>query len=360
MRFLPVFLDVAGQPVALIGAGPEALAKLRLLRAAGAHVRWHVGAAQIAAEANEATATEREGDADADSLERVRGDPAAVDFSQVVAVVSAAGDALDEAVAARARAAHVPVNVVDRPELSSFVFPAIIDRGEVVVAVGTGGASPVLARRLRERIEATLPARIGELAALMGRFRARFAKTRHPSRSLRRFWERVVDGPIGAAALAGRWREAEASLARAVEESASPETLPGLVYLVGAGPGDPDLLTLRALQAMQSADVLLYDEQVSPAVLDRGRRDAERVFVGKAPGRPEPSPDAIDRIVIEHARRGLTVARLAGGDPFRFPRGENERDRLHEAGVAAVLVPGVAWSSRGGAAAEGEPEEIAA
>jgi uroporphyrin-III C-methyltransferase/precorrin-2 dehydrogenase/sirohydrochlorin ferrochelatase len=357
MRFLPVFLAVAGQPVALIGAGPEAATKLRLLRAAGAHVRWHVGAGHLAAEADEAIATEGDGDASEGSLEIDRGDPAAAEFFGCVAVVSAAGDALDEAVAARARAANVPVNVVDRPELSSFVFPAIIDRGEVVVAVGTGGASPVLARRLREQIEAALPARIGELAALMGRFRARFAQRRHPSRSLRRFWERVVDGPIGAAALAGRWREAEAALARAVEESASPETLPGLVYLVGAGPGDPDLLTLRALRAMQSADVLLYDEQVSPAVLDRARRDAERLFVGRARGRPALSPDVVDRIVIEYARRGLTVAWLAGGEGPQFFR-SYERDRLQEAGVTVAVVPGVAWSSRPDAAAAAE--EIAA
>jgi uroporphyrin-III C-methyltransferase/precorrin-2 dehydrogenase/sirohydrochlorin ferrochelatase len=338
MRFLPVFLDAAAGTIALVGGGPAAQNKLRLLRAAGARIRWYVGA-----EGTETDAAETETDAGAlkASLDIVASDPRQADFSGLMAVVSAAGDAIDEAVAARARSANIPVNVVDRPDLSSFVFPAVIDRGEVVVAIGTGGASPVLARRLRERIEALLPARLGDLAALMGRFRDRFAQRRHASRSLRRFWERVVDGPIGAAALAGRWREAEAALTRAVEDSAMPEERSGIVHLVGAGPGDPDLLTLRALQALQNADVILYDELVSPAVLDRGRRDAERVFVGKQRGRPGVGQDAINRLLVAHARSGLTVARLKGGDPFIFGRGGEELDHLRQAGVPAVVIPGV-------------------
>jgi len=244
-------------------------------------------------------------------------------------------------VAERAYAAKVPVNVVDRPDLSSFLFPAIIDRGDVVVAIGTGGAAPVLARRLREQIEALLPARIGDLASLMGRFRDRFAQRRHPLRSPRQFWERVVDGPIGAAALAGRVSDAEAALARAVEEAATPEQSAGLVYLVGAGPGDPDLLTLRALRALQSADVILYDERVSPAVLDRARREAERVLVNAQRSRPVSGPSAVGRLLVEHARRGRVVVRLKGGDalPFRF--GDGELDYLRKTGVATILVPGV-------------------
>ncbi len=338
MRFLPVFLDVSAGTVALIGTGAAAHNKLRLLRAAGARIRWYVGADRCAVAAAE-TATRA--DACESQLDIIASDPAAADLSGVIAVVSAAGGAIDEAVAARARAASIPVNVVDRPDLSTFVFPAVIDRGDVVVAVGTGGASPVLARRLRERIEALLPARIGDLAALMGRFRERFAGRRHDTRSLRRFWERVVDGPIGSAALAGRWHEAESALAQAVEESAKPEEASGLAYLVGAGPGDPDLLTLRALHALQSADVILYDELVSPAVLDRARRDAERVFVGKQRGRPGVGQATVNRLLVEHARRGLTVVRLKGGDPFVFGRGGEELDYLRDAGVPAIVVPGV-------------------
>jgi len=199
MRFLPVFLDVAAGTVALVGSGLEAQTKLRLLRAAGARVRWYAGAERAETAAAEAAEKARASQA---SVEIVASDPMQAKFSGYMAVVSAAGDAIDAVVAARARAAGIPVNVVDRPDLSTFIFPAIIDRGEVVVAVGTGGASPVLARRLRERIEALLPARIGDLAALLGRFRTRFAQKRHGSRSARRFWEHVVDGPIGSAALA--------------------------------------------------------------------------------------------------------------------------------------------------------------
>jgi uroporphyrin-III C-methyltransferase/precorrin-2 dehydrogenase/sirohydrochlorin ferrochelatase len=348
MRFLPVFLDVATGPIALVGTGPAAQTKLRLLRAAGADVRWYVGSERIETDAAE---TEPDAGTDRGSPGIVAVDPTQASFSGLMAVVSAAGGLIDEVVAARAHAAKVPVNVVDRPDLSSFVFPAIIDRGDVVVAIGTGGAAPVLARRLRERIEALLPARIGDLASLMGRYRERFAARRHPSRSLRRFWERIIDGPIGAAALAGRLAEAEAALARAVEESAMPEQTAGLVYLVGAGPGDPDLLTLRALQALQSADVILYDELVSPAVLDRARRDAERVFVGKQRGLV--GQNAIGRLLVEQAHRGRVVVRLKGRDPFLFGRGGGELDYLRKAGVPVIVVPGVtAHPSRSDAAAD--------
>src|SRR5262249_11977377 len=196
MRFLPVFLDLSSGTVALVGSGSAALSKLRLLRSAGADVRWYSGDVDVAEDVLLASAS-------AGKLEPSFADPLRADFGEFAAVVVAAGGDLDERIAARARARNVPVNVVDRADLSTFTFPAVVDRGEVVVAIGTGGASPVLARRLRERIEAVLPARIGELAALMGRFRERFAQTRHSSQSLRPFWEKVVDGPIRSAALPG-------------------------------------------------------------------------------------------------------------------------------------------------------------
>src|SRR5262249_17528546 len=196
MRFLPVFLDLASGTVALVGSGPVALNKLRLLRAAGANVRWYSSSADVAEEVLLASPP-------SGRLELSFADPLQADFSEFVAVVSAPGVALDEGVAALARARNVPVNVVDRPALSTFVFPAVVDRGDVVVAIGTGGASPVLARRVREWIEAVLPARIGELASLMRRYRERFAGVRHKSVSARRFWGRVVDRPIGQAFVAG-------------------------------------------------------------------------------------------------------------------------------------------------------------
>jgi uroporphyrin-III C-methyltransferase / precorrin-2 dehydrogenase / sirohydrochlorin ferrochelatase len=334
MHFLPVFLDLKAGTVAVVGAGPAALNKLRLLQSAGANVRWFSNNADVAEEALLANARPRQ-------LEISFADPLHADISQFIAVVAAAGGSLDVDVAARARAANVPVNVVDRPDLSSFIFPAIVDRGEVVVAVGTGGASPVLARRLRERIEALIPARIGELAELMGRYRERFARMRHSSQSLRRFWENVVDGPIGAAALSGRLRDAEAALSRAVEKSGEPQESSGIVHLVGAGPGDPDLLTLRALQVLQGADIVFYDELVTPEILDRARRDAERIFVGKRRGQPGMAQQEINARLVEAGRKGRNVVRLKSGDPFIFGRGGEELEYLRHAEVPVIVVPGV-------------------
>jgi uroporphyrin-III C-methyltransferase/precorrin-2 dehydrogenase/sirohydrochlorin ferrochelatase len=201
----------------------------------------------------------------------------------------------------------------------------------------------VLARRVREWIEAVLPARIGDLASLMRRYRERFAAVRHKSVSPRRFWERVVDGPIGQALLAGRSHAAEAALMRAINESALPQKRAeeGIVYLVGAGPGDPDLLTLRALQALQGTDIVFYDDLVSEAVLDRARRDAERVFVGKRKGQPGIGQDEINGRLIEAARRGRNVVRLKGGDPFIFGRGGEELEALRQANIATIVVPGI-------------------
>lgn len=334
MNFLPVFLDLEAGTVALVGTGPAALNKLRLLQSAGAKVRWFSNDVDVAEEALAAGAR-------ACQLEISFEDPLQADFSELIAVVAASDASLDLEIAARARASNIPINVVDRPDISTFIFPAIVDRGEVVVAIGTGGASPVLARRLRERIEALLPARIGDLAALMGRFREHFAQTRHASQSLRRFWENIVDGPVGAAALAGRWRDAESALVRAIEKSRQPQENTGIVYLVGAGPGDPDLLTLRALQVLQGADIVFYDELVTFEILDRARRDAKRIFVGKKHGQPGMSQDEINARLVEAARQGLNVARLKSGDPFIFGRGGEELDHLRQAQVPAVVIPGV-------------------
>ena len=186
-----------------------------------------------------------------------------------------------------------------------------------------------------------MPARIGDLAELMGRFRERFARKRHSSQSLRRFWENVVDGPIGAAALSGRLRDAETALLRAIEKSSEPQENVGIVHLVGAGPGDPDLLTLRALQALQGADIVFYDELVTPEILDRARREAERIFVGKRRGQPGMAQQEINARLVEAARKGRNVVRLKSGDPFIFGRGGEELDHLRRAQVPVVVVPGV-------------------
>jgi uroporphyrin-III C-methyltransferase / precorrin-2 dehydrogenase / sirohydrochlorin ferrochelatase len=335
MRFLPVFLDTCAGVVILVGAGEPARGKLRLLRAAGAHVRWFSRDVDVAEEMLTLSGPGR--------LEISFGDPLKADLSDAVVVVSAVGDGLDAQIAARARGHRIPVNVVDRPELSTFIFPAVVDRGEVVVAIGTGGASPVLARRLRELIEALLPTRIGELAQLIGRHRRRFAAVPR-ALSPRRFWENIIAGPIAEAILAGRSDEAEARLVAAIDGNGARESSAGkaeTVFLVGAGPGDPDLLTLRALHALADADVVFYDELVTPAVLDRARRGAEQVFVGKRRGEAGIGQDEINRRLVAVARAGRRVVRLKGGDPFIFGRGGEELEYLRAADVPVVVVPGV-------------------
>jgi uroporphyrin-III C-methyltransferase / precorrin-2 dehydrogenase / sirohydrochlorin ferrochelatase len=339
MHFLPLFLDLSSGKVALIGSGPAALNKLRLLRAAGADVRWYSDDVDVAEEMLLASAPPGR-------VELALTDPLQANFREYRMVVAATGTSRDDEVAALARAANVPVNVVDRPELSSFIFPAIVDRGEVVVAIGTGGASPVLARRLRERIEAMLPARIGELATLLRRYRGRLADSRHGAHRVRRFWEQAVDGGVGAAVVAGRGREAEAALIRDIADigkaGGGRQRRPtGTVHLVGAGPGDPDLLTLRALHALQGADIVFYDELVTPGILDRARRDAERVFVGKRKGTPGIGQDEINRRLRDAARDGHNVVRLKGGDPFVFGRGGEELDYLRRNDVPVIVVPGI-------------------
>jgi uroporphyrin-III C-methyltransferase/precorrin-2 dehydrogenase/sirohydrochlorin ferrochelatase len=338
MRFLPVFLDLQAGPVLLVGAGDLARTKLRLLAAAGARVRWYAADGQHDLGAVSAT--------DAARIERAAGDPLVADLGGVIAIICAGAGELGPAMSARAKAVGLPVNVMDDLVHSTFIFPAIVDRGDVVVAVGTGGASPVVARRVRELIEAVLPARIGDLAGFIGRWR-KAIHGRIPEFPLRRrFWERVVDGPIGALVLAGRGHEADAALQDIPDPSAYAGALvsgqaEGRVTLVGAGPGDPDLLTIKALRALQDADVVFYDELVSPEVLDRARRDALRIPVGRRVGKPGIGQDAINKLMIEAAKSGQRAVRLKGGDPFVFGRGGEEIEALREAGVAYSVVPGI-------------------
>jgi uroporphyrin-III C-methyltransferase/precorrin-2 dehydrogenase/sirohydrochlorin ferrochelatase len=336
MRFLPVFLDLQSGVVLLVGAGDLVRAKLRLLSAAGARVRWFatdgnhdLGGLEI----------------DAARIELAQGDPLTADLGGVIAILCAGAGDIGVAMSVRAKAVSLPVNVMDDLTHSTFIFPAIVDRGDVVVAVGTGGTSPVVARRVRERIEAVLPARIGDLASFIGGFRKAMHQ-RIPEFSLRRrFWERVIDGPIGALVLAGRKAEAETALQEISDPSAYAGAeggkAEGRVTLVGAGPGDPDLLTIKALRALQDADVVFYDELVSPEILDRVRRDASRIPVGRRVGKPGIGQDAINKLLIEAAKSGQRAVRLKGGDPFIFGRGGEEIEALREAGVAYSVVPGI-------------------
>jgi uroporphyrin-III C-methyltransferase/precorrin-2 dehydrogenase/sirohydrochlorin ferrochelatase len=342
MRFLPLFFDLSAGPVILVGDGREALAKLRILKAAGAVIRWHV----LSRDGIEET--------DAGGTDLRVGLPSDEDFLSVVALVASAGREIDERLAARARAMNVPVNVVDRPDLSTFIFPSIVDRGDVVVAIGTGGTSPVLARRLRERIEEILPERIGEFAVLMGRYRDRLHKLRHRGFSTRQFWERVIDGPIGALFLSGRSAKAEAALIIEIDRAGQGTAPQGHVQIVGAGPGDPDLLTLKAFHALQSADIVFTDDLVSSEILSRIRRDAEIVHVGKRKGHPGIGQDAINARLIAEANAGRNVVRLKGGDPFIFGRGGEEREALEAEGITVTIVPGIT-AALGCAAEAGVP-----
>src|SRR6266436_8705800 len=346
MRFLPVFLDLQSGKVLLVGAGDLARAKLRLLTAAGARVRWFATDGH-----HDVSGLD---DADVARIELAHGDPLAADLSGVIAILCAGAGDVGVAMSVRAKAVGLPVNVMDDLAHSTFIFPAIVDRGDVVVAVGTGGSSPVVARRVRERIEALLPARIGDLATFIARFRKSIHGRIGEMALRRRFWERVIDGPIGALVLEGRNDDAETALNEIADPSAfacalaAGETL-GHVTLVGAGPGDPDLLTIKALRALQDADVVFYDELVSSEILDRIRRDAARVPVGRRVGKPGIGQHAINRLMVEAARSGQRVVRLKGGDPFVFGRGGEEVEALREAGVSYSVVPGIT-AGLGGAA----------
>lgn len=333
MRFLPVFLDLQAGPVLVIGAGEQVRAKLRLLVSAGARIRW------FAIDGNH----DLHG-LDSGRIEFAVGDPLGADLHGVIAVLCAGAGDIGVAMSARARAAGLPVNVMDDFDRSTFIFPAIVDRGDVVVAVGTGGASPVVARRVRERVEAMLPARIGDLASFIGRFRKSINGRIDAMPLRRRFWERVIDGPIGALVLAGRGAEAEQRLTDIADPTAfagAQGAGEGGVTLVGAGPGDPDLLTVKALRALQDADVVFYDELVSPEILDRARRDASRMPVGRRAGKPGIGQAAINRLLIEAARSGQRAVRLKGGDGFVFGRGGEEVEALRAANVAYSVVPGI-------------------
>jgi len=343
MDYLPIFIAVKNAPAVVVGGGQVAHRKVEWLLAA--HARVTVVAPVLAHELAELVAR--------GAVQHVARCFAAEQLHEAALAIAATDSVeVNAAVAAAARAARVPVNVVDSPELSSFIFPAIIDRSPVIVAVGSGGRSPVLVRRVRAQIEALLPAKLGALARFMGERRAAVKLALAPS-GRRPFWERIIGGAVGSQVLAGN--EHRAHEAFATELSGSTQRAPvGEVYLIGAGPGDPDLLTLRALQLLQQADVVLYDRLVSDAVLALARRDAQRIFVGKEAGDPPNAQARIHELMIKHARAGLRVARLKGGDPFIFGRGGEEIEVLAANGIAYVIVPGIT-AALGAAASAGVP-----
>ncbi len=326
MKHLPLFFDLAGRRVVVVGEGAKAQGRADLARAAGA------GVIRLApAEA------------------RVE------DFRGAAAAFVATGDPEGDAAAQRlAREAGVPVNVADRPALCDFILPAIVDRGEVVVAISTGGASPTLATHLRGRIEAVLPQQIGALAVLAATFRAQVnALIADPARR-RAFFRRLVEGPAGRLAMQGDAAGARRAVLGDLDAARRHRPTGGIAHIVGAGPGDPDLLTLRAAQLLQEADAILHDDLVPPDVLARARRDAEFVAVGKRKGRPGWAQADIDAELVRRVAAGQTVVRLKAGDPFVFGRGGEEVDALRAAGLAYTIVPGIT-AALGCAASAGIP-----
>jgi uroporphyrin-III C-methyltransferase/precorrin-2 dehydrogenase/sirohydrochlorin ferrochelatase len=331
MDYLPIFLKLTGRPCAVIGGGEVAARKAGLLLDAGAHVT--VTAPELC-------------DRLVDLLRQGKIVHRAESFTpqalhEMALVIAATDDrAVNAEVSRLAQAQLLPVNVVDDPELCSFILPAIVDRSPVVVAVSTGGASPVLARLLRARLESLVPETYGQLAALARRFRDRVQRTL-PQASRRPFWERVFQGPVAELVFSGRLTEAERALERMVADSATRGPEPGEVYLVGAGPGNPDLLTFAALRLMQQADVVLHDNLVSPEILELTRRDAERIYVGKQRADHTMRQEEINALMVRLAKAGRRVLRLKGGDPYVFGRGGEEIESLAASGVRFQVVPGV-------------------
>ena len=343
MNYFPVFLDLRRRSCLVVGGGETAARKVRLLLKAGASttvVAPRVNDEIIALADRAVIRVIRRGFVDGDATGRA-------------VIIGATGlPRVDERVAAAADIAGVPVNVVDRPDLSRFLVPAIVDRDSVVVAIGTGGAAPVLARRLRETIESLLPARLGSLARFAESFRGAVRATIPDTATRRRFWERFFNGPVAEQVLAGADAVAREKMLALVNGRGPAGVLDGSVAIVGTGPGDPDLLTFRALRNMQQADVVIYDRLIGPEILDYVRRDAERIYVGKAKGNHSRTQDEINALMLAHARAGRRVVRLKGGDPFVFGRGGEELAFLRRHGIEVELVPGVT-AAMGCAAAAG-------
>ncbi len=345
LKYFPLFFDLNGLAVLVVGGGEVALRKVSLLRRAGASIT--VVAPQIAAPLEQLAAT--------GTLTLVRREFVPDDLSAArLVIVATPRRALNRWIAAQCEARAIPVNVVDDREASRVIVPAIVDRDPVLVAISSGGASPVLARRWRERLEAFVPKRIGELALWLEELRAVSRRRLRGTDARRRYFESLVDGAAAQRFVDGDERGARRLALKLLASTEAAPRAPGHVSLVGAGPGDPELLTLKALRTLQDADIILHDRLVPAAVLDFARRDATRICVGKGPRGAGVTQDSINSLMIEHARQGRRVVRLKGGDPFIFGRGGEELQALAQAGISFSVVPGIS-AANGCAAYAGIP-----
>ncbi len=331
MHYFPLFHDLQGKTILVVGGGEIALRKISLLKRAGCHVRV-VAPTILSAIENDS------------ACQCVRREFQPGDVKGMALVVSATDiDHVNRHVRECAHQEGILVNVVDSPELCDVIFPSIIDRDPVIIGITSSGQAPVLARSIRAKLESTIPASYGHLAQLASRFRKRVKQRFRKMDDRRYFWEKVLNGTVAEHVYAGRNEQAERELERQLESTDFAHS--GEVYLVGAGPGDPDLLTFKALRLMQQADVVLYDRLVSEPILDLVRRDAERIYVGKQRSDHAVPQKDINQRLLDLALEGKRVLRLKGGDPFIFGRGGEEIDLLAEHGVPFQVVPGITAAS---------------
>ncbi len=343
--YFPAFLNLRGRRCLIVGGGDVALRKARLLFAAGAKI------SVVAPETSSALAAFLE----KNSVRLLRRRFRASDVDGNWLVLSATGDAtVERAVYDASTAAGVFCNGVDDTSNCSYITPAIVDRNPIVIAISSGGAAPVLARKLRAKIEMLLPNDLGRLASLAGRWRARVRGGIVNLLNRRRFWEAVFDGPVTTHVLGGYVDKAEQEMARLLVDFERSPSAPGEAWLVGAGPGDPELLTVRAVQVMQAADVILHDRLISDEILALSRRDVDLISVGKVPGCRANSQEEINQLLVSLVRSGKRVCRLKGGDPFIFGRGGEELAALSAAGLPCEIVPGIT-AAAGCAASAGIP-----
>jgi uroporphyrin-III C-methyltransferase / precorrin-2 dehydrogenase / sirohydrochlorin ferrochelatase len=330
--FLPIFFDIKQKPSLVIGGGEVAARKVSLLIKAQSSVT--VVSPELSRELAD---WHEEG-----KLTHIPRDFEDADIEQPVLVIAATDNrAVNKRVSELAQARGIPVNVVDDPALCSFITPSIIDRSPVQIAISTGGASPVLARMIRTKLEGCIPAAYGRLGALVSDFRDKVKEKFTNVDQRRAFWESILESTVADRVYSGHDDEAADALQKAIDAADPNPQFQGEVYLVGAGPGDPDLLTFRALRLMQSCDVMVYDRLVSPAIRELVRRDAELIYVGKARDKHTMQQENINELLVRLAKEGKRVLRLKGGDPFIFGRGGEEIELLAQEGIPFQVVPGI-------------------